>query len=308
MKTTVFGLTSQAIDYATLALGANMGVQRMTKEHLGMTIALKIPLIIVITKVDIAPENVLKETIDNVCKILKSKAAGKKRPFLVNNIDDVVVASRSLSAGVDLTGFVPIFQISNVTGQGLDLYKSFLNLIPTQKQWDERKKESAVFSIDDCFNVPGVGVVISGIVYSGSIEIGNNLLLGPDAHGKFREVSIKSIHNKQINVKSVSAGTSASFSLKLPHGDKLKKTDIRKGMVLHAKVAGDKCLAAWEFEAEVIILHHPTTIQIGYQPVVHARTVRQSAKIIKMSKGIRKIITFVVFTFIVYNFIFLIRN
>ena len=47
LKTTVFGLTSISPDYATLLLGSNMGVQRMTKEHLGVAIALKIPLIIV---------------------------------------------------------------------------------------------------------------------------------------------------------------------------------------------------------------------------------------------------------------------
>ena len=124
----------------------------MTKEHLGMTIALKIPLIIVVTKIDLSPPNVLKETIDNICKILKSKSAGKKRPFLVNNLDDVVVAARSLSAGIDVTGFVPIFQVSNVTGVGLDLYKSFLNLLPSQKQWEERKKDPTLLYIDDNFN------------------------------------------------------------------------------------------------------------------------------------------------------------
>ena len=38
------------------------------------------------------------------------------------------------------------------------------------------------------------------------------------------------------------------------------------------------------FEAEVLILHHPTTIQENYQPVVHARTVRQTARILFMDK------------------------
>lgn len=42
LKTTVFGLTGQLPDYASLVLGANMGVQRMTKEHLGIALALKV--------------------------------------------------------------------------------------------------------------------------------------------------------------------------------------------------------------------------------------------------------------------------
>ena len=56
LKTTVFGLTSHFPDYAMIIVGANMGVQRMTKEHLGIAIALKIPLYVILTKIDIAPD------------------------------------------------------------------------------------------------------------------------------------------------------------------------------------------------------------------------------------------------------------
>jgi GTPase len=35
----------------------------MTKEHLGITLALKIPFFVVLTKIDICPENVYKETL-----------------------------------------------------------------------------------------------------------------------------------------------------------------------------------------------------------------------------------------------------
>jgi len=55
LKTTMFGLVGLLPDYCMVIVGANMGVSRMTKEHLGITLALKIPLFIVITKIDIAP-------------------------------------------------------------------------------------------------------------------------------------------------------------------------------------------------------------------------------------------------------------
>lgn len=35
LKTTVFGLTGHAPDFAMLMIGANMGITGMTKEHLG---------------------------------------------------------------------------------------------------------------------------------------------------------------------------------------------------------------------------------------------------------------------------------
>lgn len=40
-----------------------MGVVGMCKEHLGVALALKIPVFFVITKVDICPEHILKQTV-----------------------------------------------------------------------------------------------------------------------------------------------------------------------------------------------------------------------------------------------------
>lgn len=42
--------------------------------------------------------------------------------------------------------------------------------------------------------------------------------------------------------------------------------------------------AAWEFEAEVMILHHATTIKHNYQSVIHSGVIRQTARVIDMSK------------------------
>lgn len=59
-------------DYSMIIVGANMGVSRMTKEHLGISLALKVPIFIVITKIDIAPPVIYEETKDTLNKILKS--------------------------------------------------------------------------------------------------------------------------------------------------------------------------------------------------------------------------------------------
>lgn len=55
MKTTIFGLVAMIPDYSLIIVGANMGVSKMTREHLGVSLFLKIPFAIVLTKVDIAP-------------------------------------------------------------------------------------------------------------------------------------------------------------------------------------------------------------------------------------------------------------
>lgn len=49
-----------------------MGVSMMTKEHLGISLALRVPVFVVVTKIDMCPENILKETLTQIKKLLKS--------------------------------------------------------------------------------------------------------------------------------------------------------------------------------------------------------------------------------------------
>lgn len=122
LKTTVSGMTGQLPDYCFLLVGANMGVTRMTKEHLGLALSLKIPIIVLITKVDMCPENVLKETLADVQKILKMRGV-RKMPLIVKTEDDFINSVKSLQND----RVVPIFLISNVTGKNLDKIRSVCN-------------------------------------------------------------------------------------------------------------------------------------------------------------------------------------
>ena len=40
----------------------------------------------------------------------------------------------------------------------------------------------------------------------------------------------------------------------------------------------------WEFEAELLVLNHPSKVRVNYEPVVHVGCVKQSAKIISIRK------------------------
>jgi GTPase len=51
LKTTVSGLTGLSPDLCLLVVGANMGVQLMTREHISVACALQIPLVVVVSKV-----------------------------------------------------------------------------------------------------------------------------------------------------------------------------------------------------------------------------------------------------------------
>lgn len=114
LKTTMFGLVGLMPDYAMIVVGANMGVSRMTKEHLGITLALKIPIFIVITKIDIAPKPVYEETLKTLKKILNGQYANK-RAMVMKDKEDTSICAKGISAGL-----CPIFSISNVTGEGTE--------------------------------------------------------------------------------------------------------------------------------------------------------------------------------------------
>ena len=69
-------------------------------------------------------------------------------------------------------------------------------------------------------------------------------------------------------LQELRGGQTGSFALK-----RIKRKDLRKGMVLVAPAI--KPRAVMDFEAEIVVLHHPTTITLRYQ--VRARAVAAAA-------------------------------
>mmetsp|Transcript_44786 Transcript_44786/g.112902 ORF Transcript_44786/g.112902 Transcript_44786/m.112902 type:complete len:659 (+) Transcript_44786:76-2052(+) len=274
LKTTIGGMTGHLPDYCMLLIGANMGVTRMTKEHLGLALALRIPLIVVITKIDMCPEHVYKETVATITRLLKLRGV-RKLPFLVKDEDNLATCLKN----IENDRFVPMFELSSVTGDGLDLLRKHLNFLTPRIQWSESEDEYGELLIDSNFFVTGVGTVVAGTVTAGIIETGQKMLMGPDGNGRFRMVQIKSIHKRRQPVKSVAPGDSAGLCLK-----KVKRSMIRKGMVLVHPDA--RPTASWSFKARIRVLYHSTTIQLKYQPVIQCLTMRQTAEIVAMDREV----------------------
>lgn len=127
LKTTMFGLVGLMPDYAMIIVGANMGVSRMTREHLGISLALGVPIFFVVTKIDIAPKEIYDQTMETLMKIMKSPQVGKT-PVRMGPTDDVTVLAKAMTA----KKMCPIFSVSNVTGEGLPNLKEFLSLLPSR--------------------------------------------------------------------------------------------------------------------------------------------------------------------------------
>ncbi|CAG8353122.1 unnamed protein product [Penicillium nalgiovense] len=271
LRTTVFGMLSSSPNYCLLMVAANNGLIRMSKEHLGIALALNVPVMVIVTKIDICPPHILQETLSQLTKILKSPGA-RKIPIFVKDMEETInTATQFVSQRI-----CPIFQVSNVTGENLDLVRTFLNILPHRGQYDAAG--AFEFLVNDTFSVPHVGTVVSGVVKSGVIHAGDSVIVGPDSLGQFTTTVIKSIERKRIQVNACFAGQSGSFALK-----RVRRKEVRKGMVVLKKM--DEAPKVYrEFVAEVLILSHATTIKPKYQAMLHVGAVSQTCSVIGIDR------------------------
>ena len=274
LRTTILGLASGYLDLCIIMVGANMGVTRMTREHIFLCVVLNIPFCIVISKIDIVKnrKNILDNTVEDVKKICKLPGI-RKVIYKVKNKDDVVLCIKNS----DNKSLVPMFMISNVTGEGIEELKYHLNLTNKTKSFNNLKNETKVeYHLDSIFQVNGVGVVLGGHLRSGTVKIGDKLALGP-INGNYENYVIRSIHVKKTGVESVKANSYACFNIK-----KINKNILRRGLVL---VSDDEDkISVKRFDAQISVLRsHSTTIKVGYQPVLHVNSIRQAAKICEIN-------------------------
>lgn len=283
LKTTMFGLVGLIPDYSMIIVGANMGISRMTKEHLGITLALKIPFFVVLTKIDMCPENVLKESGETLMTILKSGGVNRK-PIVVKTEEDIKTCAETLSTD----RICPIFYVSSVSGEGVDSLISFISLLNNRNSTNKLLRpatDPAQFDINENFMVSGVGVVVSGIMKAGTIKANSTLLLGPDKADTYRQVTVKSVHVNRVSAEKAISGQFACLAIRPTNKkDLLTREDFRKGMIMIDPSLRPEPI--WEFEADVMILHHSTTIQPGYQSVLHCGVIRQAVNILSMTKDV----------------------
>ncbi|KAM6940186.1 GTP-binding protein 2b [Xenentodon cancila] len=269
LKTTIFGLTSYCPDFAMLVVSANTGIAGTTREHLGLAMALKVPIFIVVSKVDLCSCGTVERTVRQLERVLKQPGCNKV-PMVVANPDDAVTAAQQFSQSTCIT---PIFTLSSVSGESLDLLKIFLNIVPplsNSKEQEELMQQLTEFQVDEIYSVPDVGTVVGGTLYSGVCREGERLVVGPTDEGRFLRLKVGSIQRNRSACRVLRAGQAATLAL-----GNFDRSLLRKGMVMVSpKMNPTICC---QFEAAIVLLFHAKTFRRGSQVTVHVGNVRQTA-------------------------------
>jgi GTPase len=265
-KSVIIGLCSQFPDYAVIVIDACTGLDEISRTHMQLAYGLQLPTSIIINKVDKATPTQLKETIDSVNQELITY---NRIQLIMDNEEDVIKFSPMFLH----ERITPVFPISCVTGEKLELLRSFLNVLPIREEWDNLNSE-AEFSIEKSIKKEGLGLIVGGVVIRGTVNNGQRMLIGPNNDGGFQSVIIRSIHCKHVAVRSVKAGQFCSFSLS-------KDINTRRGMVILDQ--DTQPCAAWEFECSIRAVDSITeirTFKVNYQPLIHTETIRQCAALV----------------------------
>jgi GTPase len=272
-KTTLFGVSGMFVDYGIVVIGANTDITRLTREHIGILFYLKIPFIIIITKIDMAPKHMYDELLKNIENLIKRNKLANKL-IILNSDDDF---KHSLNDELTIST-IPVISLSNTTGVNINnLHQYICNQVPRIK-WNSEDVGGSIFYIDSTFKVPGIGTVCCGTLKGNIIKSRQKLFIGPYG-SKFIEITARSLHNSiKEEVLEIVDNESNCIAIKFNNPKEIiDKTHIRKGMVIVSDQNYFKKFITKRFKATIKILHHSTTMKTGYSPVIHCGPIRQTA-------------------------------
>ena len=184
----------------------------LSKAHLELCLKLELPLVVVITKFDLASKAGLRQALAKVLSTLKSYG---RRPFIISaeksgravqaehelnsipeNVEEEVKSSLKANNKEGLYDDVPIILTSAVTGIGINTVHALLRQLPiptleaaklTSIHADdtEHRLPETLFHIDEVFqranDSQDTNFILGGVFKYGQLSLGDELLLGPFA-------------------------------------------------------------------------------------------------------------------------------
>ena len=279
LKTTVFGLNGYFVDYGIVIVDCNRGITRMTKEHLGILLYLKIPFMMLLTKIDMAPEQQLLKTKRILRKLLKIKVFNTRPYFIKHGEKEATEEINTLLINNTISKqIIPILEISNKTGHNIENVRNILGKLEPRIHWNKDKFKGTVVHIDSNFDVKGIGLVFSGTVKGEPMVTNGKYWVGP-LNNKFYNIRARSLHNNRRQlVDTVENGEIVCIAIRFIGKNSFERKHIKKGLMIFSDKSYEENVVR-KFKATIRILNHSTTLRNNYTPVIHCNCTRQSAKL-----------------------------
>ena len=237
---------SQA-DNAILAVAANDGVQRQTQEHVFLARTLGInELVVAVNKIDLVDhdETDFNKTVEEVKQLFNR---------VQFDSDDATFIPVSAFEGDNVA------ELSDNTDwyDGPTLVETLDSLDATEPPTDADLR----LPVQDTFKISGAGTVTVGRVETGEMCPGNKVAYEPS--GVSGEVRSIEQHHEEVEVAG--PGSNVGFDVRGIGID-----DVRRGDVVGP--ADDPPTVPETFQAQIVVMQHPSAISEGYTPVLHAHT------------------------------------
>jgi len=237
---------SQA-DNAVLVVAADDGVQPQTQEHVFLARTLGIgELIVGVNKMDVVDydEGRYHEVVEEVEGLLKQ---------VQFNTDDAKYIPLSAFEGDNIAE-----ESENTPWYDGETLLEALNELPEPEPPTDAPLR---LPIQDVYTISGIGTVPVGRIETGTMHPGDMVSFQPSDVGG--EVKTVEMHHEEV--PEAGPGDNVGFNVRGVGQD-----DIRRGDVCGP--ADDPPTVAETFQAQVVVMQHPSVITAGYTPVFHAHT------------------------------------
>jgi GTPase len=298
MKNTLSLISPDYIDYALLFIDYKNGATENTKKLFSLNNSVHIPMICIITMIDLIKDQNEKELIDFIDKSIKflSTVNPNLKSFFIKDKSDIYdYISKLNNNGID--NLLPIICISNVNGNNIELLKYLITLLPTSasrtipliKNSFENNDFNLIssplsqFDVHEHFIVDGK-TILGGVVSKGIIKKNDIYYFGPNKLGNFKFVKVESIHCKKQEVDIIHEGQFSSLSLT---GANYDPNEVSKGMCLIGTDTSFVPKAVRKFKADVWWIGEEQIKEMKYkcEPVIIINHIRETCKIINMKKN-----------------------
>lgn len=185
---------SSGIDVVTMVIAADEGVMPQTREHMEICNLMGVQHgLVAMTKTDMVDEDLLELAMEDINEFIQGT-------FLEDK---------------------PVIPVSSVTGQGLD---EFLKTLEDICNHLPERKFSSIFRlpVDRVFSMKGFGTVITGTLASGSIKVGDDIMVYP----KRITSKVRGIQMHSQGVDTAGAGTRTAINFQGLDKESVDRGDI----------------------------------------------------------------------------------